>query len=54
MDNESSTHVAARNAFKILDKLSEKRPLDWPGHRLKDNVKIDLKKQNIMVWTEFI
>lgn len=54
MDDASSIHVAVRNAYKILVEDREKRPLVWPGHRLKDNVKMDLKKQNMRVWTGFI
>lgn len=54
MDDTSSTYVEVRNAYKILVKDRERTPLDWPGHGLKDNVKMDLKKQNMRVWTVFI
>jgi len=43
-------HVARmgemRNAYKILvGKLEGKRPLGRPGHRWKDNIRMDLKEK---------
>jgi hypothetical protein len=45
-----------RNAYKILVREPEwRRPLGRPGHRLWDNIRMDLRKTEWeVVWTECI
>lgn len=48
-------HIAhMRNSYKILDtKHKGKRPLRGCKHRFKVNIKMDLKKQGVGMWTGF-
>jgi hypothetical protein len=44
-----------RNARKILiSNPKRKRPLVKSRRTLKDNIKMDLKEQDVRVWSEFI
>jgi hypothetical protein len=44
-----------RSAYRVLTEKSEgKRPLGRPRHRWNDNIIMNLKKQDVRVWTEFI
>jgi hypothetical protein len=40
-----SMHGEKRNAYRVLvGKQEGKRPLERPGHRLEDNIKMDLRE----------
>jgi hypothetical protein len=44
-----------RNPYKILVRKSDgKRPLGSPRRRWVDNIKIDLREEDAMVWTASI
>jgi hypothetical protein len=46
---------AEMNAYRILvGELEEKRPLGRPGRRWVDNIRMNLKKENGVLWTGLI
>jgi hypothetical protein len=55
MGRACSTNGAKRNAYRILvGKPEGKKPLGRPRCRWVDNIKIDLREINGMVWIGFI
>jgi len=46
---------AKNNAYRILVGRSEgKRPLGMPRSKCEDNIKINFKQLNVILWTGFI
>jgi hypothetical protein len=55
MGEAYSPHGEKRNAYRdYLGKPEGKRPLGRPRRRCEDNIKMDLKKQDGVVWTGLI
>jgi hypothetical protein len=55
MDRECSTHEEERSAHRILKGKSEgKRPLGIPRRRWEDDIEMDLRGIDGVVWTGLI
>jgi hypothetical protein len=55
MGKACSTHYENRNSYRVLlGKLEGKRPLGRPRRRWEDNIEMDIRGIDGVVWTRFI
>jgi hypothetical protein len=55
MGEKCNTHVKIRNVYTVLiGKPEGMRPLGRPRHIWEDNIKMNIKKWGVRLWTGFV